>query len=744
MLTPQPADAPKGIVTPPPPQFEKDVSTLFKPGVNCWRVEKAHQAAVLIDYGNYFRALYQAIINARHSILIVGWDLDSRTKMVRGKDAEEGPAPPVFYDLIKWKCEQDPHVQIYMNQWDYSVFFAVEREHFPRQNWKKLKAPNLHHIMDNHIPPLACHHQKMVIIDDCVAFNGGMDIALNRWDFREHHPEDPNRRDPSSPFSRTHDHMFSPYHDVMMLVTGPVAAALGENARDRWFRATGNRIPELEKNDSCDTSYCWPKNTEPQFFDVNIAIARTVPKMHNSDEIREIEAMYLDEVTYAENFVYIENQFLTQTDVAATLNQRMHEYPNLRLLAVSCDRPKGIMESKSQWVGRVKFRETIETGGIADRVVLAYPMSRENKHEDIVRVHSKLMIIDDRILHLGSSNLNFRSMGFDTECDLIMIAENDETRAAIAAVRSDLIREHTGNEIERIEEIIHKGEKPEAFLNYLSTSRQHLRKIDDEKFRYVRYSDIVTFFADPDRPIVPPDISIPHKNTPEAARFRVAAGLALMLGLIAAMALAWKFTPLAEYANPEKLAVLIREIASSDYSFPLVLAGYVAAGLIFFPVTALIVATGLVFGPVEGTILALGGSLLSAWVGFGIGRAAAPQLSRSKTFAGTARRLEKLLKGGRTFSVAAIRLVPIAPFSAVNLWLGMSSVSFLSYTLGSLLGFLPGTLLITLMSHAAFSVWTHPDLITSLWLALGVVLWGSLGFLMMRFNKTWQARHEGA
>src|SRR6185436_4186279 len=66
-------------------------ASLFKPGQNAWRQERAGRAAVLIDAGQYFGAVREALKNARSTVFIIGWDLDSRTRLV-GEDcrADDG------------------------------------------------------------------------------------------------------------------------------------------------------------------------------------------------------------------------------------------------------------------------------------------------------------------------------------------------------------------------------------------------------------------------------------------------------------------------------------------------------------------------------------------------------------------------------------------------------------------------------------------------------------------------------
>jgi phosphatidylserine/phosphatidylglycerophosphate/cardiolipin synthase-like enzyme len=73
--------------------------------------------------------------------------------------------------------------------------------------------------------------------------------------------------------------------------------------------------------------------------------------------------------------------------------------------------------------------------------------------EDIY-VHSKVTIVDDRMLRVGSANLNNRSMGLDSECDVMIDAARhptEEAGKAIAAIRADLMAEHLGVSAEEVE-----------------------------------------------------------------------------------------------------------------------------------------------------------------------------------------------------------------------------------------------------------------------------------------------------
>src|SRR3546814_16558367 len=93
--------------------------------------------------------------------------------------------------------------------------------------------------MDGHIPVGAAHHEKMVIVDDAVAFCGGLDVTIRRWDTPDHDPGRASRVDPTG-------QAYAPFHDVQMMVDGAAAAALRGVARARWAAETwrGSRWDE--------------------------------------------------------------------------------------------------------------------------------------------------------------------------------------------------------------------------------------------------------------------------------------------------------------------------------------------------------------------------------------------------------------------------------------------------------------------------------------------------------------------
>jgi uncharacterized membrane protein YdjX (TVP38/TMEM64 family) len=412
----------------------------------------------------------------------------------------------------------------------------------------------------------------------------------------------------------------------------------------------------------------------------------------------------------------------------------------LRVLAVSCDKPQGIMERKSMWSGRVLFRDTVESGGVADRVVIAHPISRERGIEQPVRIHSKLMIVDDQFLHVGSANINTRSMRFDTECDIVIEARDDRARRRIAALRTDLAREHTGFEAAEIEKLIATGAKAEKFLNYLSTSRQHLKRIDDEAYRHERFAALARKFADPEKAFIPGWMTMPRRgrsvNKPRAIML---AGLFLS---VAGMALAWKFTPLSSYASPDRVAPLLEEWRGTPWFVPGMILLYIVAEMLFFPITVLDASTVIALGLPWGPVIALAGASSSAAAAFMIGRLAGRRTLREmlgepgKAVMGKVRHIG--IPG-----IALLRMLPVAPFSVVNFAVGMSPVKFTTFIAGTALGLLPGLAALSFLRGLLIRVWRHPDLQGCLALGAAVIFWFGLLFALSVISRRWHAARAG-
>src|SRR5437763_7724187 len=295
---------------------------IFHPGQNVWRVEQANRASVLIDACWYFGAVRAALLQARRSVFIIGWDLDSRTRLVGEDCTPQDGWPITLREFLTRLVEERPELTVYLLGWDFALLYALEREPLPSLTLGWNTPDRVRFRLDNTLPVGASHHQKIIVIDDALAFSGGLDLTIRRWDTCQHAIDNAERRDPAG-------QPYRPFHDVQMMVDGAAARALGELARQRWARAAGETVPPV-----AELAAPWPPDVHADFADVQIAIARTLPEYREQNEVREVEALFYEMIDRAERTIYSENQFLTCSAMAQALARRMQQKPELEALIV--------------------------------------------------------------------------------------------------------------------------------------------------------------------------------------------------------------------------------------------------------------------------------------------------------------------------------------------------------------------------------------------------------------------------
>ncbi|RPI43131.1 MAG: hypothetical protein EHM59_16175, partial [Betaproteobacteria bacterium] len=278
-----------------PPALPTDIastSSLFRPGVNCCATGHAGRVALLVDGAAYYEAFVHAARKARHSIFIIGWDFDSRTTLLVDSSSRHVLKLGEFLNEIA-RARRGLHIRVL--EWDYPMIFGTDRELSPIYGltWKPHR--RIHFRFDDTHPVAGSHHQKIVVIDDRIAFTGGLDLTSKRWDTPAHRPNDPGRVFEGEPYP--------PMHDVMAAVDGEAARALGDVARKRWLNATHERLePVQTKSDP------WPSSLRPDMVDVHFGLACTAPPINGAEPVRQIEQLYLDMISRARRYLYIENQ----------------------------------------------------------------------------------------------------------------------------------------------------------------------------------------------------------------------------------------------------------------------------------------------------------------------------------------------------------------------------------------------------------------------------------------------------
>ena len=405
---------------------DNQLQPIVRQGHNCWRIARASEASVIVDAADYYRHIRAAMIAAQKRIFIVGWDFDTRIALDPDEHGKGETLGRFFLNLARAK----PHREIDILKWNFG---ALKQFTHPSAvvwlfRWWRTKAIDFR--FDSSHPPGCSHHQKIVVIDDNLAACGGIDISSHRWDTSDHKDDEPRRTGPDGK-------PYMPWHDATMMMRGDVAAQLAELGRERWSTATKAKLDPIEQGEDD-----WPEDLPVMFRDVDIAIARTRAAYDDLPEVREIETLYIDMICAAKRFIYFENQYFTSAKIGAAIAARMAEDDPPEIVMVMPRCADGWLEQKAMDGARLKLMKAIGDKDKANRFRIYIPVT---KKRDDIYVHAKVSIVDDRLLRVGSSNLNNRSQGLDSECDVIIDAAldaNKDTSPAMAALRHRLLAEH--------------------------------------------------------------------------------------------------------------------------------------------------------------------------------------------------------------------------------------------------------------------------------------------------------------
>ncbi|HEY7640632.1 MAG TPA: VTT domain-containing protein [Steroidobacteraceae bacterium] len=697
---------------------------------NCWRIEHASRAGFLIDADAYFRAFVEASHHARRSILIAGWDFHSRTRLLcsDGRDCEL-ELGRFLNDLVRRRRELQVHILV----WDYPMIFGLDREWAPLYglSWKPHRRICFRY--DNTHPTGGSHHQKIVVIDDAIAFSGGIDLTSRRWDTCEHSPQNAHRVMAGAPYP--------PFHDLMMAVEGPAARALGDLVRERWQRATHETLdpPWLKKSlfrrvGPHPSGTAWPASLDNPVRDVAVGISRTQPPVNGSAAVREVEALYLDMIAAARRSIYIENQYFTADRVGDALAARLAEPDGPEVVVVLRELSHGWLEEVTMQTLRTRLLERLRAADLHGRFSVYYPFIDGLTTGTCIDVHSKMIVVDDEIVRIGSANLANRSMGLDTECDLTIEAlGREDVRNAIRDLRAQLLGEHLGCEPARVRDAIERTGALRNAIDLLQGNERTLKVLPDLPPVSPAMLNVASSVADPERPVGLSDLAKLLSSDDETASDARAPAWGKIAGfavICLALTALWKYTPLATFLDSNHVTGWARR-AGDEWWMPLVtILAYTPVAFTLFPRPLLTLFAVIAFGPLHGFVYAMLGIELSAWVSFVLGKA----MNRNtvRRIAGT--RLNSILQVLRRrglLAMTALRLVPLAPFLVEGVVAGAARVKLSDFMIGTALGMLPGTLTSTVFGHQ-LQVWLADPSRINYWLIALVLLAFGIGSWVVR------------
>ena len=456
---------------------------MLEPGKTCWRIVQADRAAILIDSESYFAALEDTLAQAERSIIIVGWDFDGGITLRPGKSSL------TLGSYLRSLVEAKPDLEIRILIWSMAIVHAsgAPIPLLTGLGWPD--HPRIQLRLDTEHPIYAAHHQKIVCIDDGLAFVGGIDLTLGRWDTSDHLAQDPRRRNPDGT-------PYGPLHDSQIAVDGAAARAVSDLARRRWRAATKQRLDRV----GADTDI-WPAGVTPDFRKIDVALSRTAPPWRGQDGIREGQESMKALLRAARKLIFIEQQYFTVMPFGRILARALRQADGPEVVLILNDKLDGSVERIYMGGNRDRLLSRLKRADRFGRLRVVHPVVPDIGGDCMVKVHAKLMIVDDTYLRIGSSNLNYRSTGLDTECDLTIEAMSEFDRRKIAEIRNRLLAEHLDVAVDMVADRVASTGSFVKALDMLSGGPRSLRRYRIAPLGLGTRRVWGTFLVDPARPL---------------------------------------------------------------------------------------------------------------------------------------------------------------------------------------------------------------------------------------------------
>lgn len=431
------------------------INPILEVGETCYTMARIDEARVLVDAAPYYAAFFDAAREAKRSICLTGWQFDTRARIVPAEQA--GELESRFLPFLNQLCQLNPELHVFITAWNYSVFYAIEREWFQNLRFGLEANERIHFRFLDHPNPGGAHHEKIVTIDDQIAFSGGIDVCDERWDDSSHLAENPAR-------VNAHGDLYGPFHDVQVAVTGPAVEELAQLFWESWVAAGGEasdrpQIPQAMRDSSHVQRLRAAAERHGRLLRCKtVGLSRT---RCEDESTFEVERLYAQAIASADQLIYIENQYFTSRSVVQALAERMSDSSRAKLQLVIV-MPDGGHSKKEQFVLGKRQRLMLS---------LVTQIAREHGHEVRVvmsrgtatdgapvstYIHSKVMIVDDSFLTIGSANLMNRSMRVDHELNLSFDAalglpeEAAPLQEDIRGLRASLLAEHAGSDDARV------------------------------------------------------------------------------------------------------------------------------------------------------------------------------------------------------------------------------------------------------------------------------------------------------
>lgn len=343
-----------------------------------------NRLSVLIDGEQALDRMVDEMQRATSFVHLTGWFMSPDFVM------RAGSSPVVLRNLL---AELSQRVDVRVLLWAGAPLpvFRPSRRAVRDVRDELRRAGPIRCALDAHERPLHCHHEKTVVVDGRVAFVGGIDFTSMAGDRRDSSLH-PARADVG-------------WHDVAAVVEGPAVADVADHFALRWHGVTGERLAATAP--------------PPELGSSTVQLIRTVPeKLYPA--LRQgsfgVLETYTRAIRSAQELIYLESQYLWSPEIVQLLAEKLRYPPSdrFRVLIVLPGKPYGGADDTRGALG-----ELIGADGGAGRVLACALYAPAGPIADLIYVHAKVAVVDDRVLIVGSANLNDHSMFNDTEAALV-------------------------------------------------------------------------------------------------------------------------------------------------------------------------------------------------------------------------------------------------------------------------------------------------------------------------------------
>ncbi|GAB9467997.1 hypothetical protein Gpo141_00005325, partial [Globisporangium polare] len=377
-----------------------------------------NEVTAFVASNEYFHAIYEDVAKcgAEHRIFLTGWSVDQVPfKPEEDPTGELTSFVSVFGNAISRGANFHALVWSNLLETEQNVKMRDLLHALPSSE----NGGKAHFIFDDRLAAHTnAHHQKSVIIerkDDLVAYVGGVDLTSDRWDTILHDQD----------VLRTQTGIQRAYNgwvDAHVRLVGPASKDVAANFIARWNSNTKPSVDiiddflNFENPDSVDlpvgTCGVDPEKDSKHIGTHNVQIARTFSCEYKNYEFApkgetSIFQARIKAIRNAKNYIYIEDQYFVL--VPQLLEELLKVLPRLQRIIVMVPRP----DSSATLGGYEKYMYDN-----VDPIQKKFPNKFQfytTKKSRSIYVHTKLVIIDDVYLSIGSANWNRRSMTSDSE-----------------------------------------------------------------------------------------------------------------------------------------------------------------------------------------------------------------------------------------------------------------------------------------------------------------------------------------